>query len=126
MDRRCAWRDLGQVLDSVQDDKNYAWFGTKRSIMFAVQRQPGTNTVEVVDQIKALFPEFRKLLPPAIKLDTVYDRSESIRESVDDVKFSLELAIVLVVLVIFLFLRNFSATVIPSLALPFRWWEPLP
>src|SRR5579872_2619290 len=110
--------DLGQVLDSVQDDKNYAWFGTKRSIMFAVQRQPGTNTVEVVDHIKALFPEFRNLLPPSINLDTVYDRSESIRESVDDVKFSLELAIVLVVLVIFLFLRNFSATLIPSLALP--------
>jgi len=110
--------DLGQVLDSVQNDKSYAWFSTTRSIMFGVQRQPGTNTVEVVDRIKALFPEFRAMLPPAISLDTVYDRSQPIRESVDDVKFSLELAIILVVLVIFVFLRNVSATLIPSLALP--------
>ena len=111
-------QDLGRVLDSVENDKSYAWFTDKRSIMFSIQRQPGSNTVEVVDKIKALFPEFRKMLPPAINLDTVYDRSLPIRESVNDVKFSLELAIVLVVLVIFLFLRNFSATLIPSLALP--------
>jgi HAE1 family hydrophobic/amphiphilic exporter-1 len=86
--------------------------------MFAIQRQPGTNTVEVVDRIKALLPEFRTQLPPAINIDTVYDRSISIRESVNDVKFTLWLAVVLVVLVIFLFLRNVSATIIPSLALP--------
>jgi len=110
--------ELGRVLDGIQNDKSFAWFSTTRSVMFGIQRQPGTNTVQVVDRIKALFPEFRAMLPPAINLDTVYDRSESIRESVDDVKFSLELAIVLVVLVIFLFLRNFSATLIPSLALP--------
>ncbi|HTS47363.1 MAG TPA: efflux RND transporter permease subunit [Bryobacteraceae bacterium] len=110
--------ELGRVLDGIQNDKSYAWFTTTRSVMFGIQRQPGTNTVQVVDRIKALFPEFRAMLPPAINLDTVYDRSESIRESVNDVKFSLELAIVLVVLVIFLFLRNFSATLIPSLALP--------
>ncbi|HLG96937.1 MAG TPA: efflux RND transporter permease subunit [Bryobacteraceae bacterium] len=110
--------DLGRVLDSVENDKSYAWYSTTRSIMFSVQRQPGSNTVEVVDKIKSLFPEFRQMLPPAINLDTVYDRSLSIRESVDDVKFSLELAIGLVVLVIFLFLRNVSATLIPSLALP--------
>ncbi len=110
--------DLGRVLDSVENDKSYAWFSKTRSIMFAVQRQPGSNTVEVVDKIKALFPEFRAMLPPAINMDTVYDRSQSIRDSVNDVKFSLQLAIVLVVLVIFLFLRNISATIIPSLALP--------
>jgi hydrophobic/amphiphilic exporter-1 (mainly G- bacteria), HAE1 family len=110
--------DLGQVLESVQNDKNFAWFNNTRSIMFAVQRQPGTNTVAVVDRIHALLPEFRRELPPAIHLDTVYDRSDSIRESVNDVKFSLKLAVVLVVLVIFLFLRNVSATIIPSLALP--------
>ena len=110
--------ELGRVLDGIQNDKSFAWFNTTRSVMFGIQRQPGTNTVQVVDRIKALFPEFRAMLPPAINLDTVYDRSESIRESVDDVKFSLELAIVLVVLVIFVFLRNFSATLIPSLALP--------
>ena len=110
--------ELGQVLDSVQNDKSFAWFNDTRSIMFGVQRQPGTNTVEVVDRIRALFPEFQNMLPPAINLDVVYDRSQSIRESVNDVKFSLQLAIVLVVLVIFLFLRNVSATIIPSLALP--------
>jgi HAE1 family hydrophobic/amphiphilic exporter-1 len=109
---------LGKVFGGVQQDKNFAWFNGRRAIMFQVQRQPGTNTVEVVDKIKALMPEFRAQLPPAVEMDVVYDRSVSIRESVDDVKFSLELAIVLVVLVIFLFLRNISATIIPSLALP--------
>ncbi len=109
---------LANVFGGVQQDKNFAWFNNTRSIMFQVQRQPGTNTVEVVDRIKALMPEFRAQLPPAVQMDTVYDRSVSIRESVDDVKFSLELAIVLVVLVIFVFLRNVSATIIPSLALP--------
>ncbi len=87
-------------------------------LLFQVQRQPGTNTVEVVDRIKALMPDFRAQLPPAITMDTVYDRSISIRESVDDVKFTLVLAVILVVLVIFVFLRNISATLIPSLALP--------
>ena len=110
--------ELGRVLDSVQNDKMYAWFNSTRSINLWVQRQPGTNTVEVVDKIRALFPEFKAELPPAMNLDVVYDRSQSIRESVDDVKFSLKLAVVLVVLVIFLFLRNVSATIIPSLALP--------
>ncbi len=110
--------ELGKVLDGVENDKNYAWYNSTRSVMFAVQRQPGSNTVEVVDRIRALMPQFRAMLPPAINLDVVFDRSQSIRESVDDVKFSLKLAMVLVVLVIFLFLRNFSATVIPSLALP--------
>jgi hydrophobic/amphiphilic exporter-1 (mainly G- bacteria), HAE1 family len=109
---------LANVFGGVQQDKNFAWFNNSRAIMFQVQRQPGTNTVEVVDKIKALMPEFRAQLPPAVQMDMVYDRSVSIRESVDDVKFSLELAIVLVVLVIFLFLRNISATIIPSLALP--------
>ena len=83
-----------------------------------MQRQPGTNTVEVVDRIKELLPAFREQMPPSVKLDILYDRSESIRESVDDVKFTLVLTVALVVLVIFLFLRNVSATVIPSLALP--------
>ncbi|MBV8842869.1 MAG: efflux RND transporter permease subunit [Bryobacterales bacterium] len=110
--------EIGHVSDSVQNDKEYAWYSKNRAIMFQVRRQPGTNTVEVVDRIQRLMPEFRSLVPPAINLDTVFDRSVSIRESVNDVKFSLELAMVLVVLVIFLFLRNVSATIIPSLALP--------
>jgi len=110
--------DLGQVIDGVQNDKVITWLNNTPSIMFQVMKQPGTNTVEVVDKVRALFPQFLKQLPPGIKMETLYDRSQSIRQSVDDVKFSLELAIVLVVLVIFLFLRNFSATLIPSLALP--------
>ncbi|HEX2713873.1 MAG TPA: efflux RND transporter permease subunit, partial [Candidatus Acidoferrales bacterium] len=84
----------------------------------AVQRQPGTNTVEVVNNIRALLPTFRAQMPPSVRLDTLYDRSVSIRDSVHDVKFTLILTIGLVILVIFLFLRNVSATVIPSLALP--------
>ena len=110
--------ELGQVLDGIQDTRQLAWINNTPSIMFQVQRQPGTNTVEVVDSIKALFPEFRRDLPPGVNLDSVYDRSVSIRESVNDVKFTLILTVGLVVLVIFVFLRNVSATIIPSLALP--------
>jgi hydrophobic/amphiphilic exporter-1 (mainly G- bacteria), HAE1 family len=110
--------DLGKVLDSVQNDKITNWWNDTRSIVLAVQRQPGTNTVEVVDSIKQLLPQFRDIIPPAIAMRTLYDRSISIRQSVDDVKFTLFLAVLLVVLVIFLFLRNLSATLIPSFALP--------
>jgi len=110
--------ELGRVIDSVENDKNAAWFNNARSISLAIQRQPGTNTVEVVDSIKALLPSFQSFLPPSVKMDILIDRSESIRDSVNDVKFTLVLTVVLVVLVIFLFLRNVSATLIPSLALP--------
>src|SRR3989304_2752966 len=110
--------ELGQVLDSVEDDKSASWLNGERSMVLAIQRQPGTNTVEVVDNIKKLLPSFRALLPPAVKLDIRYDRSATIRESVHDAKFTLFLALALVILVIFLFLRNLSATTIPSLALP--------
>ena len=110
--------ELGRVVDSVENDKVAGWFNNARSITLMVQRQPGTNTVEVVDRIKELLPSFRQQMPPSVKLDILYDRSESIRESVNDVKFTLLLTIALVVMVIFLFLRNVSATVIPSLALP--------
>src|SRR5664279_1176562 len=110
--------ELGRVVDSVENDKVAGWFNQARSITLMVQRQPGTNTVEVVDRIKDLLPSFRQQMPPSVKLDILYDRSESIRESVNDVKFTLVLTIALVVMVIFLFLRNVSATVIPALALP--------
>ena len=110
--------ELGQVIDSVENDKVAAWFNDARGIMLLVQRQPGVNTVEVVDAIKSLVPSLREQMPPSVNLGLVYDRSTSIRESVDDVKFTLLLTVVLVILVIFLFLRNISATVIPSLALP--------
>jgi HAE1 family hydrophobic/amphiphilic exporter-1 len=109
---------LGRVIDSVENDKVASWFNDRRSITLVVQRQPGTNTVEVVDRIRELLPAFRQQMPPSVNLDIVYDRSESIRDSVNDVKFTLLVSIILVVLVIFLFLRNVSATLIPSLALP--------
>ncbi len=109
---------LGRVIDSVQTDKVASWYNGVRAIVLAIQRQPGTNTVEVVDAIRKLLPTFRTQIPASVNLNVLYDRSISIRESVRDVEFTLLLAIILVVLVIFLFLRNLSATVIPSLALP--------
>jgi len=111
-------QELGRVIDGVQNDKVAAWFGGKRGIVLAIQRQPGTNTIEVVDNIKKLLPTFRAEVPPAIDLEVLYDRSVSIRASVDEVQFTLYLALMLVVLVIFLFLRNIPATIIPALALP--------
>ncbi|HMK48814.1 MAG TPA: efflux RND transporter permease subunit, partial [Thermodesulfovibrionales bacterium] len=111
--------ELGRVIDSVENDKSANWYNNERAVVLAIQRQPGTNTVEVVDSIKKLLPTFRSQIPPSVKLDVLYDRSVSIRESVGDVKFTLLLALCLVVMVIFLFLRNVSATLIPSLALPF-------
>jgi HAE1 family hydrophobic/amphiphilic exporter-1 len=110
--------DLGRVLDSVENDRVASWYVDTRSVILAIQRQPGTNTVEVVDRIQTLLPTLRAQVPPSVNLIVLYDRSASIRESVDDVKFTLFLALCLVILVIFLFLRNLSATIIPSLALP--------
>ena len=127
--------DVAQVTDSVENEKSVSWFdpryingvedpefaaGTKttRAVILSIQRQPGTNTIKVVDGIKELLPAFRAQLPATIELETVVDRSIAIRESVHDVKFTLVLAIVLVVLVIFLFLRALSATIIPSIAMP--------
>ncbi len=106
------------MIDSVENAKEAGWCNDTRAIVLAIQRQPGTNTVEVVDSVRALLPTFRAQLPASIALNILYDRSRTIRESVADVKFTLLLTIALVVLVIFLFLRNLSATVIPSLALP--------
>jgi hydrophobic/amphiphilic exporter-1 (mainly G- bacteria), HAE1 family len=110
--------ELGRVIDSVENDKVASWFNNTRAIVLAIQRQPGTNTVEVVDSIKSLMPNFREIMPASVNLGVLYDRSLSIRDSVNDVKFTLKLTVFLVVLVIFLFLRNVSATIIPSLALP--------
>ena len=110
--------EVASVIDSVENNKVASWFNGRRSVTMTVQRQPGTNTVAVVDAIKALFPQFRQQLPASVNLDVLNDRSISIRQSVDDVQFSLVLAMALVVLVIFLFLRNVRATIIPTLALP--------
>jgi len=110
--------ELGKVIDSVENNKIASWYNNERNIGLAIYRQPGTNTVEVVDSIRQLLPGIRSQMPGSINLNILFDRSLSIRESVDDVKFTLFLTICLVVLVIFLFLRNISATIIPSLALP--------
>jgi HAE1 family hydrophobic/amphiphilic exporter-1 len=111
-------QDVGRAIDSVENDKIASWFNDHRAIVLAIQRQPGTNTIEVVNNIRALLPSFRAQIPASVSLDVLYDRSISIRDSVNDVKFTLFLALCLVVMVIFLFLRNLSATAIPSLALP--------
>jgi len=110
--------ELGNVIDSVENDKNISWFMDTQSIVLGIQRQPGTNTIEVVDGIRKLLPQFRSQIPASVKLNILYDRSISIRESIADVKFTLLLTVCLVVMVIFLFLRNVSATAIPSFAVP--------
>ncbi len=110
--------EVANVYDGVENDKQASWFNDNRTIYLAVNRQPGTNTVEIVDSIRAMLPQIQEQLPAALTLDIRNDRSQSIRESVHDVKLTLLLTVGLVVLVIFLFLRNVSATVIPSLALP--------
>jgi HAE1 family hydrophobic/amphiphilic exporter-1 len=111
-------QDVARVLDDVQDDKTASWFDGTRSIVLAIQRQPGTNTVAVADAVKRALAELAPQLPASVEVTTLYDRSLSIRESVHDVKLTLTITLCLVVMVIFLFLRNVSATVIPSLALP--------
>ena len=110
--------ELGKVIDTVEDTKRAAWYNGTRGIVLAVQRQPGTNTIEVVDNVKKLLPTFRSQMPGSVELNVLFDRSTLIRESMHDVKFTLVLTIGLVIMVIFLFLRNFSATIIPSLAVP--------
>src|SRR5437867_1656464 len=108
--------ELASVVDSVEDNKTIAWNNGTRSIILAVSRQPGTNTVEIVDNIRKILPELRNALPPAVEFDLLYDGSETVRGSIHDVEFTLILTIALVVLVIFLFLRNLSATLIPGSA----------
>ncbi len=110
--------EVGRIIDSVQSDKVAAWFKDKRGIVLAIQRQPGTNTIEVVDAVKKLLPTFRAEVPPAISIEVLYDRTTMIRASVAEVEFTLLLALVLVVAVIFVFLRSVPATIIPSVALP--------
>ncbi len=111
-------RELGRITDSVEDDKSPSWFRDSMAIILAIQRQPGTNTIEVVNAIKELLPTFRAQIPGSIDVDILHDRSESIRESINDLQFTLIISMAMVILVIFLFLRNLSATIIPSLALP--------
>jgi HAE1 family hydrophobic/amphiphilic exporter-1 len=115
--------ELGTIKDGVEDERTASWFYTKegeqRAITLGIQRQPGTNTIEVADAVKALMPQFKLELPSSIHMDVLYDRSDTIRESYRDVQFTMVLTLALVIMVIFVFLRNVWATVIPSLALPF-------
>ena len=111
-------KQIASVINSVEDDKNLGWYNQSRGIVLAILRQPGANTVEVIDRIRELLPTFKAQLPGGVKLDILYDRSVSIRESLHDVQFTLVLAVALVVLVIFIFLRNVRATLIPSAAIP--------
>ncbi len=115
--------ELGNVIDGVEDQRTASWFynhdGPQRAITLGIQRQPGTNTIAVADAVKALLPQFKLELPPSVHMDVLYDRSDTIRESYRDVQFTMALTLALVIMVIYVFLRNVWATVIPSLALPF-------
>ena len=121
-----AWRngapvrlqEIGTVIDSVENDRRKNWFDGVPGVTLAIQRQPGSNTVAVVDAINAMLPSLRAQVPAAIDMSILYDRSKSIRASVADVQFTMMLTVTLVIMVIFLFLRNFTATLIPSLAVP--------
>lgn len=110
--------ELGKVSDSVENDKTASWYNGKRAIVLSVQRQPGKNTVQIVDAIKEILPGLRNQIPGSVSMDILYDRTKSIRASIEDVEFTLALTVALVVAVIFIFLRNLPATIIPSLALP--------
>jgi len=115
--------ELGNVIDGVEDQRTASWFYTgdtrQRAITLGIQRQPGTNTIAVADAVKALMPQFKLELPTSVHMDVLYDRSDTIRESYRDVQFTMVLTLALVIMVIYVFLRNVWATVIPSLALPF-------
>src|SRR5258708_10300715 len=110
--------EIGRVADDVQNNKTASWYGTSRSIVLAIQRQPGTNTVAVAQRVNDALAKLQGDSPPKLKVSVLYDRSLTLQESVRDGTFTLGLTLVLVALVLFLFLRNLSATIIPSLALP--------
>ena len=111
-------RDIGRAIEGPERSKLAGWWNNKRAIILAVQKEPGANVIETVDRIKAVLPQLQAAIPPAIRADIIIDRTTTIRASVSDVKFTLMLTIALVVMVIFLFLRSLSATVIPSITVP--------
>jgi HAE1 family hydrophobic/amphiphilic exporter-1 len=111
-------RDIANVVDSVENDRIASWFNNERAIVLAIQRQPDANTVEVVDLVRAKLPQFRAQVPASIRMETLLDRSISIRQAVFDVQETLAIAFALVIMVIFLFLRSATATIIPGLAVP--------
>ena len=111
-------RDVGHSISAAENDLLAGWYNNKRAILLSVQREPGANVIETVDRINALLPQLEASIPPAIKVSVVSDRTQTIRASVADVQFSLLLSVALVVMVIFLFLRNFWATIIPAITVP--------
>ncbi|HEY7088381.1 MAG TPA: efflux RND transporter permease subunit [Tepidisphaeraceae bacterium] len=111
-------KEVGTAVDSVENTKTKAWFVDEPGVILGIQKQPGTNTVAVVDAVKEILPKLRERLPPSVQMRIHNDRSLTIRESVNDVQFTLLLALILVIIVIFLFLRNLRATIIPSIAIP--------
>ena len=110
--------DIGEVIDNVENVRLAGWVGDKPSVILDIQRQPGANIIETADRVKALLPRLRASIPPSVKVSILTDRTETIRASVHDVQFTLVLTMFLVVMVMFVFLRKFWATVIPSVALP--------
>ena len=112
------------MIDSVQDTKQASWFNGQRAIVLAIQRQPGTNTVAVAQRVKDEVEQLRPQLPASVEMATLYDRSQTVKQSVTDVKFTLFLTLCLVVMVIFLFLRNVRATIIPAWRCRCRWSAP--
>ncbi len=109
---------VARVIDSVENDKVASWFNDNRAVVLAIQRQPDANTVAVVDMVRERLPQYRAMVPPSIRMEVLNDRSISIRDFVYDVQETLAIAICLVIMVIFLFLRTVSATLIPALAVP--------
>jgi HAE1 family hydrophobic/amphiphilic exporter-1 len=111
-------KDIGTIIDSSQAPRTGAWYHGQRAEVLLIQRQAGTNVVQIIKDIKAMMPLLRASIPPSVKIDLISDRSQTVSASIDDVEFTLVLTIGLVVMVIFLFLRNFWATVIPAVTVP--------
>ncbi len=111
-------QDVAEVIDSVENEQIAAWVGDEPAVLLDIQRQPGANIIETVDRVKALLPKLTATLPPSVKVSVLADRTQTIRASVRDVQFTLVLTVVLVVMVMFVFLRKLWATVITSVALP--------
>jgi HAE1 family hydrophobic/amphiphilic exporter-1 len=111
-------RDVGRAISAPENDLIAGWFNQNRAIILAIQRQPGANVIETVDRVKAILPMLEASIPPAVKVSVISDRTQTIRASVADVQFTLLLTVALVVMVIFVFLRNFWATIIPAVTVP--------
>src|ERR1700720_2120652 len=111
-------RDVGRAISAPENDLIAGWFNQKRAVILAIQRQPGANVISTVNRIKAMMPVLQASIPPAVKVNIISDRTETIRASVSDVQFTLMLTVALVVMVIFIFLRNFWATIIPAVTVP--------